>query len=218
MNRPPYYTWQKYWGIPTEANFGGHNDPANPSGFYQPHAWMGLVNYSNGIQRSSLVVGSKRAAVGSETGVLLAGALTGIGDPNETEVYFIVKGGSEYGFQQGWCEFTAAAQVIFSCNQGSIGLVFEGQTEAIPTIASAGTMDLTALGAKPTSFVSGTAAIQFIVPGVGAFFPNGARITFIPTAAWTTVATGNIARAITAVVNQPVDFVYNASTGFWYPK
>jgi len=218
MARLAYYTWQKYWGNSTDANFGGHNDAANPSGFYQPHAWQGLVNFSNGVQRSALVIGTKRAVYGSETALLLAGAQTAIGDPDETEIYFQVKAGPEWGFEQGYCEFTTVASVIYNCNQGTRGLKFSGQVDNIPTIASATSMDLAALSAKLTSFVSGTAAIQFINPGTGVFPVNGSRITFIPTAAWTTVATGNIARAITAVVNQPVDFIYNVSTGFWYPK
>lgn len=218
MARSPFFTWQKYWGNVNDANFGGHNDAANPGGFYQPHAWEGLVAFSAGVQRESLIIGSKRGAVGFETAVLLAGAYTAIGDPNETEVYVTVKGGAEYGVQQGWVEFTSNAIVRYSCNQFNNGLVFAGQGPAIPTIASAVTMNLAALSAMPTNFVSGTAAIQFIEPGVGVFPPNGARLTFIPTAVWTTVATGNIARAITAVINQPVDFIYNAATGTWYPK
>jgi hypothetical protein len=217
MPRAAYWTWQHSWGNSTDVGFGSHNDTLSP-GYYIPHAWQGLVSYSAGAQRESLVIGSKDSAPGTEIAVVLAGALTVIGDPHETEAYFTVRGGVSYGYQQGWCEFTSSANVFYSCNQYSNTLVFSGQSPNIPTIASANTMDLVALGAQPTNYVSGTAAIQVISPGVGVFPPNGARLTFIPKAAWTTITGGNITRAITAVVNQPVDFIYDAISTLWYPK
>ena len=82
-----------------------------------------------------------------------------------------------------------------------------------PTIASAATI-------APTTaiiFVSGTAAISTITApaSLGSF---GNRITLIPTGVFTTVATGNIALASTAVVSRALTMTYDATTTKWYPS
>lgn len=215
--RLPFWSWQQYWGKATEAGFPSFNDPGQP-GFYQAHAWQDLVSYSNGIQGEAFIFGTKDAPFPTETRMLFAPAYFAFGDPAETTVFMSFKGGATaYGVEQGKFEYFTNASLNYSCNRFSVGLKFAGQQEAPPTIASATNMDLVVLGARPLSFVSGTAAIQNIGVGAG-FLPNNSRLTFIPTGAWTTVTGGNIARAITAVVNQPVDFIYNSSTNTWYPK
>lgn len=47
---------------------------------------------------------------------------------------------------------------------------------------------------------------------------TGGSIKIIPTAAFTTDTTGNIALASTAVINRVLEFVYDGVTGKWYPS
>lgn len=87
-----------------------------------------------------------------------------------------------------------------------------GQNAAIPTIASAATIAPTQM----TCVVSGTAAIATITVPSG--WPNGGRLTLIPTGLWTTTAAGNIQRAVSAVVNQPIDFIWDGVLTKWWVK
>ena len=81
-----------------------------------------------------------------------------------------------------------------------------------PTIASATTIAPT----TSIAFISGTSAIQNITPpsNLGSF---GNRITLIPTGAFTTVNTGNIALASTAVVSRALIMTYDTTSTKWYP-
>lgn len=62
--------------------------------------------------------------------------------------------------------------------------------------------------------VTGTAAIETINLPWNTF---AGEVTLLFTGAATTVTSGNIAIAITAVANQAVKFVYNPGQGKWYP-
>jgi hypothetical protein len=81
---------------------------------------------------------------------------------------------------------------------------------SIPTIASAAAIS----PAAAIVFISGTAAISTIVSP----FKNGGQITLIPTGAFTTTTTGNIALASTAVVNKAIIMTYDGTSNKWYPN
>lgn len=97
--------------------------------------------------------------------------------------------------------------------EGEYAEATSGAATSAPTVASAATIAPTTSAA----FVSGTAAIATITPptSLGSF---GNQITLIPTGAFTTVATGNIALASTAVVNRALIMTYDATTTKWYPS
>ena len=65
-------------------------------------------------------------------------------------------------------------------------------------------------------FVSGTNAVETITGQFGGGFSG--IMVLIPTAAFTTVTTGNVAIASTAVVGKALIMVYAKSTGKWYPS
>ena len=65
-------------------------------------------------------------------------------------------------------------------------------------------------------FVSGTTAIASI--NVPARLGEGGQITLIPSAAWTTNTSGNIAVASTAVPGKALVMTYIKTTGKWYPS
>ena len=64
--------------------------------------------------------------------------------------------------------------------------------------------------------VSGTEAIETIKGQFGGGFSGIAIL--IPTAAFTTVTTGNVAIASTAVIGKALIMTYVKSTGKWYPS
>jgi hypothetical protein len=78
-----------------------------------------------------------------------------------------------------------------------------------PAIASAAAITIS----HPVHKVSGAAAVATINPPYPGFV---GRILLVPTGAFTTVATGNIAIARQAVVGVPIDLYYDGST--WYPS
>jgi len=61
--------------------------------------------------------------------------------------------------------------------------------------------------------VTGTAAVVNITPPWATF---SGEIILVPTGAFTTTAAGNIATAVTAVVDRPLHLTYVPSTGKWY--
>ena len=69
---------------------------------------------------------------------------------------------------------------------------------------------------KPISFV-GAGLIKTITAPVG-IAGAGGQITLIPTAAFTTDATGNIAIASTAVIGRAMTMTYDGGTAKWYPS
>ena len=67
----------------------------------------------------------------------------------------------------------------------------------------------------PTTFItliSGTAAIGTVTPPV----TGQHMLVFIPGAAFTTVTTGNLVSATTAVINKPVFLFYNPALAKYY--
>ena len=99
--------------------------------------------------------------------------------------------------------FTTASKIF--------GVYTTGQTAG--TIASAGTIT----PVTPISFVSGTTTINTITPPAG-IATTGGQITLIPTGAWSTGTTDNIALATTAVINKALIMTYDAQTTKWYPS
>jgi len=78
------------------------------------------------------------------------------------------------------------------------------------TVASAATI-------APTTFltiVTGTAAVANITPPVS----GQHMLAFLPQAAFTTVATGNIGKASVPVVGQVLLLFYNPITGVYWPS
>lgn len=103
--------------------------------------------------------------------------------------------------------------VVFDA-YGTGGLVTYSTHE---TIASATTIS----PVKQVVIVSGTAAITTITaPGmfVNSTATTCGQITIIPTGAFTTTTSGNIAVATTAVVGKALIMTYLNSTGKWYPS
>ena len=93
------------------------------------------------------------------------------------------------------------------------GISLLGTSSTAPTIASATTIAPT----KSISFVSGTTAIATITAPVP-LSTAGGQITLIPTGAFTTTTSGNIALASTAVVNKALIMTYDAGTAKFYPS
>lgn len=65
----------------------------------------------------------------------------------------------------------------------------------------------------PIHHVTGTAAIATILVPPGSTGP----LRLIVDAAWTLIAGGNIAAAVTPTVGHVVALTYDPATGFWYP-
>ena len=80
------------------------------------------------------------------------------------------------------------------------------------TIASASTINPT----NPTNYVTGTTAINTIT--VPSWLIGGGQITLIPTGAWTTTTSGNIALGSTAVPNKALTLFWDAANSKWYPS
>ena len=78
-----------------------------------------------------------------------------------------------------------------------------------PVLASANDVTIT----HPIHHVSGALAIQNLLPPFPGFIGD---ITLIPDGAFTTVATGNIGAAATAVVGRTVTMTFDGLK--WYPK
>ena len=93
----------------------------------------------------------------------------------------------------------------------TMGIVATAQTAG--TIASAATIAPT----NPITFISGTVQITTITAPSG-ITTYGGQITLIPTGAFTTGTSGNIALATTAVVNKALIMTYDAGTTKWYPS
>lgn len=82
-----------------------------------------------------------------------------------------------------------------------------------PTIASASTIAPT----KLVTVITGTAGIATITPPSPLSSGSG-FIILIPSAAFTTVTSGNIALGTTAVVGKALIMTYNSTTAKWYPS
>jgi hypothetical protein len=78
-----------------------------------------------------------------------------------------------------------------------------------PILASASSVTIT----HPIHHVSGAAALDTLVPPFPGFI---GEVTLIPDGAFTTVATGNIGAAATAVVGRAISMVFDGTK--WYPR
>src|SRR6187402_3805102 len=78
-----------------------------------------------------------------------------------------------------------------------------------PVLASANVVTIT----HPIHHVSGAAAIANLIPPFPGFI---GEITLIPDGAFTTVATGNIGAASTAVVGRAAAVIFDGTK--WYPR
>jgi hypothetical protein len=119
----------------------------------------------------------------------------------------------------GGAAFSTTNVTIGSANGGTVTLasqaVYRLFATSVPaqTIPSANTIAPT----NPITFVSGTQLISTITPPT-LFTVTGGQITLIPTGAWSTNLTGNIALATTGVVNRALIMTYDATTQKWYPS
>ena len=93
---------------------------------------------------------------------------------------------------------------------GSSGWIAES---AAPTLASASTI----APITPILFVSGTTQINTITPS-SSMSGGGGQIILIPTGAWVTSTSGNIAASIQAVIGQVLELTYDSAIGKWYPN
>ena len=89
----------------------------------------------------------------------------------------------------------------------------DASSTAAPTIASASTIAPT----QYITFISGTTAINTITAPASVASGGGALI-FIPTGAFTTTTSGNIALGSTAVPNKVLVMAYDSATAKWYPS
>ena len=113
---------------------------------------------------------------------------------------------------------------------GSLRFMKSDNSTSMGSVSDSGwTMDLVAAqGAAPTLTISGNAItptkpISFVGAGLlkninvpAPIVSTGGRFTLIPTAAFTTDATGNIFSATTAVIGKPMDVTYDSGTNKCY--
>jgi len=105
---------------------------------------------------------------------------------------------------------TFSGSTVFA-NLVTSGLI--ATNAASPTIASAATIAPTEL----VTIITGTTVISTITPPAPIASGSG-FIILIPTAAFTTVNTGNIAIASTAVVSKALIMTYDTTSAKWYPS
>ncbi len=107
---------------------------------------------------------------------------------------------------------TLAERMRFTADALRLDVPIGGLSQAPTLTISSNTIAPT----KPISFV-GAGLIKTITAPVG-IAGAGGQITLIPTAAFTTDATGNIAIASTAVIGRAMTMTYDGSTAKWYPS
>jgi hypothetical protein len=111
-------------------------------------------------------------------------------------------------------EWQTTAGVNFAI--GANGVIANGNgtaTQGAPTIASASTI----APVNPIVFVSGTTTINTIT-APAPISTYGGSIKIIPTGAFATGTSGNIAIASTAVVSKMLEMTYDVATAKWYPS
>ena len=92
-------------------------------------------------------------------------------------------------------------------------------TGPIGTLQAAPTLTIVTNNITPTTpvaFLGAGLVKNLVVPSV--FANTGGTVTIIPTAAFTTDATGNISIASTAVIGRAMTFTYDGGTAKWYPS
>lgn len=122
------------------------------------------------------------------------------------------KRGGEFRFYLKADNGTLAERMRLSANGLSTSVPI-GTRQVAPALAIAANV---IAPVTPIAFV-GAGLVKTITPPVD-FNGLGGTITIIPTAAFTTDATGNIAIASVAVVGRAMTFTYDGGTAKWYPS
>ena len=141
-------------------------------------------------------------------------------NPDATSVYkldyFIKFSGGGYAHSESMTAYWPASYSLSVTNEARVHKLVHG-LEAFggpaPTIASATTIAPT----TPVAFISGVTTIQTIT-APSPISATGGTITLIPTGAWSTGTSGNIAIASTGVVSKAMVMTYDATTEKWYPS
>ena len=91
--------------------------------------------------------------------------------------------------------------------------------DPIGTLQTAPTLTITSNNITPVTPIAflGAGLVKNLVVPTG-FTSLGGTISIIPTAAFTTDVTGNIALASTATINRVMTFTYDGGTHLWYPS
>ncbi len=115
--------------------------------------------------------------------------------------------------------FSTTNVTIGSANGGTITFASQATYRLLATSIPAQTIPSanTIAPINPITFVSGTQLISTITPPP-LIALTGGQITLIPTGAWSTNLTGNIALASTAIVNRALILTYDSTTQKWYPS
>jgi hypothetical protein len=188
------------------VGFGHATNRANTASSYNTAIGTSALQNGTGEKNTAIgnnagfnmTTGSKNVIIGSYAGALAPISLTGNN--------FIVLSDGDGNVRAYWdsldATFAGALRVTDPI----------GTNAAAPTLAS-GTV-ITPM--KSISFVSGTSAINIIVPTH--FAGAGGSIVLIPTGIFTWTTAGNIALAGTAVVNKALTMTYDSATLKWYPS
>jgi len=135
--------------------------------------------------------------------------MVGIQPVNAADVGLVIKGAaSQTGDLQQWRNNAGTVLVAVGAN----GVIATGTTAGAPTIVSATTI----APVTPILFVSGTTTIQTIT-APAPISTNGGSIIIVPTGTFSTNTAGNIAIAVTAIVNQAITLTYDPIALKWYP-
>ena len=196
---------------------GSHNSAFGSSSLFSNLG--GDNNTSMGVlSLASNTTGGNNVALGHLAGTNLHASLTA----NDHSVFIGAHANSSVDGLTNAIAIGAGAQVSLSNvavigNANLLGVAtaagLYATGSAAPTIASATTIAPT----RGITFVSGTSTIQTIT-APSPISAGGGQITLIPTGAWATGTSGNIAVATTAVINRALILVYDAATGKWYPS
>ena len=188
------------------VGFGHATNRANTASSYNTAIGTSALQNGTGEKNTAIgnnagfnmTTGSKNVIIGSYAGALPPISLTGNN--------FIVLSDGDGNVRAYWdtldATFAGALRVTDPI----------GTNAAAPTLAS-GTL-ITPM--KSISFVSGTSAINTIVPTH--FAGAGGSIVLIPTGVFTWTTAGNIALAGTAVINKALTMTYDSATLKWYPS
>ena len=172
-----------------------------------------VIITNTGVQTFNGLAGALQgvSAAVAGTGISVSGATGSVTITNTGVQTFNGLAGAVTGVTVGGTN-TFTALNTFQGGAAIYGIVSTGITA--PTIASATTITPT----KAITFISGSAAIQAIIPPSGISTAAGGQITLIPTGAFTTTTAGNIALASTAVQYKAMIMTYDGGTTKWYPS
>lgn len=171
----------------------------------------GALTASQLIAPSIVVITNGNIVENSATGpyLNLSGSSITLNTRVASNVGLIIQGAtSQTADLQQWRNGAGTVLVAVGAN----GVIATGTTAGAPTIVSATTIT----PITPILFVSGTTTIQTIT-APAPISTNGGSITIVPTGAFSTNTAGNIAIAVTAIVNQAITLTYDPIALKWYP-